>query len=78
MTGGHAANYHSGSRSLTGIPRNNSHCGSGRRTLGPTVSVLLLRHVSPLVRCRIFLLCLRAAFAVTIGAPTLFITGDCH
>jgi hypothetical protein len=76
MTGSHTASYHSGSRSLARVPRNGSNCGSGYRTLGPTVGFLLLvglrRWVaSPLVAPPYLLVAqLRAAFALTTGAPS--------
>ena len=72
MTGSHTASYHSGSRSLARVPRNGSNCGSGCRILGPTEGFLLLVEVaSPLVAPP-YLLAeqLRAAFALTTGAPS--------
>jgi hypothetical protein len=68
MTVGHTASYHSGSRSLASIPRNGSDCGSGCRTLGPTVAVLLLLGL----RRRLMALpYLQAAFALFLEPPEL-------
>ena len=45
MTSRHTAHYHSGSCSFASVPRNGSDCGSGCRTLGPTVSVFFWRRL---------------------------------
>jgi hypothetical protein len=79
MTVGHATNYHTGSRSLAGVPRNGSDCGAGCGTLGPTVGVLVLLGLRGRwwrrSFCGLRLLCglclfLQAAFVLTIGAPS--------